>query len=307
MTSPIIISKEDGWVYYYSSETQLSPLKCGKWMYFFNDIAFVEQICSKAVEEQVVPECKHSDGNEGVACFYINVDDYDAHRRVITFFIENRLIRKTKSSKYYNIPFKLDSETHSGMYHAFGNFETEIKLNRFINLETGQWIMERESLNSIIPFELQRVSVVDNVPLDKSIFGAASAFDYINQAFPSYVRPQCTAIGSSLCFFRGSIPTTVLKNGLFYIVRFRASFHLKHACEPFIKSKKSLMYPINKPLETSDVFSHKDGKFYDRYIDLNGKIRKCFPEFTLTREDFELFNNSYDIAEKEIIDGCYFN
>lgn len=306
MSSSVNISKQGGWVFYYSSDIQLSSSKCGKWMYFFNDKAFVEQICSKAVNDNIVSECKHTDDKEGVACFYINVDDFDAHRRVITFFIENRLIKKTKTGRYYNISFKLDSETRRGEYSAFGTFTTEIKLERFINLQTGQWIMERESLNSIIPFEIKLLSVADGIPLDKSIFGVDNACDYIKRAFPSFVNPQYRITGSTVCFFHGRIPDEVLKNGLFYIVRFCAIFYLKQGCEPFIKCKTSLMYPINKPIETSDIYSHTDGKYYDRYIDFDGKVKKCFPEFSLTKDDFELFNNRYNVVKIKVIDGCFF-
>ena len=166
MDKSVVISKQRGWVYYCSSAVFLSASKCGKWMYFFNDKAFVEKICYQAVNEQIVSEAKHSDCDEGVACFYLNVDDLEAHKRVIEFFIKNQLIRKTKTGRYYNISFKLDSETHSGQYAAFGNFTTGIKLDRFIDLKTGQWIIDQETLYSIIPFEIQLYSLFDNIPLN---------------------------------------------------------------------------------------------------------------------------------------------
>ena len=127
-----------GWVFYLSGqEGLLDHHKCGKWMYFFGDRDFVEGICQKAIQEGIVYECKHSDADEGVSCFYLNGDDIENHKRVIRFFLDNDLIRKTKTGKLYNIGFKYDDQTRAGDY---GNdFKAEIKLERFIDLNTGDW------------------------------------------------------------------------------------------------------------------------------------------------------------------------
>lgn len=306
MNETVETCKQNGYIFYYSSKNELSDSKCGKWMYFFSDKAFAEQICYRAICEQVVSESKHSDSDNGVAIFYINVDDLYAHKRVIEFFIENRLIKKTKFGKYHNISFKLDSETHEGKYTERGNFSTEIKLERFIDLQTGQWIMSQETLNSIIPAEIKLYSLVHNYELDKETFGVDNAYQYIKKAFPAYIKPKNPTAESKVHFFTGKIPTAVLKSEAFFIVRFRAVFYLKRGFEPFIICKTSLMYPIGKPLETSDIKSYEDGKYYDRYIDFDGKVQNCFPEFTLTRDDYLLFNKNYDIPKIMVLDGCYF-
>lgn len=74
----------------------------------------------------------------GVACFYINGDDVDAHKRVISFFLKNRLIPKTKKGLYTNISFKYDNQTRASEYGT--DFEPKISLSKFINLETGEWL-----------------------------------------------------------------------------------------------------------------------------------------------------------------------
>lgn len=107
-------------------------------MYFFGDREFAERICKQAVESGVVAESKHSNASEGVCCFYLNFDDMEAHKRTIKYFIENGLIRKTKAGKLYNISFKLDRQTLDGQYGS--DFQSEIKLANFVNLETGEWI-----------------------------------------------------------------------------------------------------------------------------------------------------------------------
>lgn len=108
-------------------------------MYFFDDKEFVAKICEEAVEEGIVAESKHSDASEGVACFYLNCDDMAAHKKVLSFFIENNLIRRTKTGRLYNISFKLDNQTLAGEYGD--DFHSEIKLTKFINMDTDQWLV----------------------------------------------------------------------------------------------------------------------------------------------------------------------
>ena len=133
-----------GWCWYFTDKAKLlESHKCGKWMYFFDDQAFAMDICEKAIAENVCYECKCTDmertGNDsGVICFYLNGDDIEAHHRVIQFMMGNKLIKKTKTGKFYNISFKFDDQTRAGEYGA--DFEGKIKLEQFIDLYTGEWI-----------------------------------------------------------------------------------------------------------------------------------------------------------------------
>lgn len=135
-----------GWYWFLSgNEKLLDENKCGKWMHFFSDQDFAIGICEKAILEGVCYECKCSNMGErlcetGVICFYLNGDDVENHYRVIKFMIENGLIQKTKSGKLYNISFKFDSQTRAGQYGA--DFEGKIKLDSFVNLQTGEWLRD---------------------------------------------------------------------------------------------------------------------------------------------------------------------
>lgn len=122
------------YTYYFGEKDTLTNDKCGKWMYFPNDLTFAEKICSRAVEESIVEQAKH-DNNGGVCCFYLNIDDIAGHRRFIDFFLKNELIPKTKKGRYYNIPFKLDSQTRAGEYGK--SFHSKLTLSDIIDLETG--------------------------------------------------------------------------------------------------------------------------------------------------------------------------
>ncbi len=126
-----------GWIFYFTDEHEnLDEHKCGKWMYFFGDESYADEMCQKAVSNGVCAEAKHSDASEGVCCFYLNGDDIPAHKRVLQFFIDNNLIRKTKTGKLYNISFKFDDQTRAGEYG--GDFKGEIKLEQFVDLQTGE-------------------------------------------------------------------------------------------------------------------------------------------------------------------------
>ena len=73
-----------------------------------------------------------------IACFYLNGNDMAGHHRVIQFMLDNNLIPKTRTGRLYNMSFKFDDQTHAGEYGA--DFEGKIKLNQFVNLDTGEWI-----------------------------------------------------------------------------------------------------------------------------------------------------------------------
>lgn len=146
--------KQHGWVFYIGNDNELDSEKVGKWMYFFNDRKFAERICTEAVEQGIVVESKHSDNNEGVACFYLNCDDLEGHKKVISYFLVNDLIRRTKAGKLYNISFKRDEQTSLLEY---GNgFKSEIKLTKFIDLTTQKWIITEDEFESMMPPEVQR-------------------------------------------------------------------------------------------------------------------------------------------------------
>lgn len=133
-----------GWFFFLSGEEdKLDKDKCGKWMYFFDNQEYAKDICTKAIEEKVCYECKCTDmestgKSTGVLCFYLNCDDVANHKRVIDFMIKNDLIKKTKTGRYYNNSFKLDNQTRAGEYGA--DFEGTIKLEEFIDLNTGEWL-----------------------------------------------------------------------------------------------------------------------------------------------------------------------
>lgn len=49
------------------------------------------------------------------------------------------MFRTTKTGRFYNISFKFDKQTCAGQYGA--NFNGEIKLEQFVDLNNGKWII----------------------------------------------------------------------------------------------------------------------------------------------------------------------
>ena len=138
--------RKSGWFWFISGKEQLlDQEKCGKWMYFYDNQTFALELCQKAIDENVCYECKCTDmelagEKTGVICFYLNGDDIENHKQVIQFMIANNLIKKTKTGRLYNISFKFDNQTRAGEYGA--DFEGKIKLEQFVDLNTGEWIYE---------------------------------------------------------------------------------------------------------------------------------------------------------------------
>lgn len=135
------------WIFYIQGKPKFDSHKIGKWTYFFEDEDYdrVSELCRKAVEEGVVLEAKHNNINnnkgmydKSVSCFYLECDDIEGHKKVIRFFLDNDMIAKTKTGKLYNISFKLDRQTLAGEYGE--NYNGTIKLEQFLNLQTGEWL-----------------------------------------------------------------------------------------------------------------------------------------------------------------------
>lgn len=134
------IIKQRDWVFYMNinSQTYFDNDKVGKWILYFNDISWAKEVCMKAINEDIVYQAKHSDSETGIICFYLNIDDIDRQKKIISWFILNNYIKKTTKGRFTNISFKLDSQTLSDEYGK--NFTPKLNLSNFINLADGKFI-----------------------------------------------------------------------------------------------------------------------------------------------------------------------
>lgn len=136
----------DAWIFFTNENYKyLDTFKMGKWMVYFSESSrqYITEICENAVNKNIVPEAKIAI-NGDVACFYLNIDEIEYHRKCINFLLENNLIRKTKTGRYYNISFKKDMQTIRGEYGT--KFIPQLKLDDFINLDTGEWIFSDHTM-----------------------------------------------------------------------------------------------------------------------------------------------------------------
>ena len=143
---------QSGWRYFVGNDSELDNNKCGKWMYFFKGPEgkqHAEELCRQAVESGIVPEAKRADSeDEGVACFYLNCDDLATHKKIIKFFIDHGMIRRTKAGKLYDISFKLDRQTQTGLYGE--SFSPVIKLSDLMDLYSEEWLPEHEIYSKLV-------------------------------------------------------------------------------------------------------------------------------------------------------------
>lgn len=175
------------------------------------------------------------------------------------------------------------------------------------------------------------------IPIDEKIYGSATAGDYVhksyrggwcylargkenkvyhngttadvNSLYPSVMssesgsyypvgRPHfCT--GKVLDYMKTS-------NEFYFFVRVKTRFYLKKDKLPFIQIKNSLLYRGTEMLETSDVFDKSDGKYKSKIVDFDGQTKYATVTMTMTKSDYILFHEHYDVMDYEELDYCWF-
>lgn len=108
-------------------------------------------------------------------------------------------------------------------------------------------------------------------------------------------------------FWKGNyIPKEAKGKYTYFFIRIRTRFYIKKGKLPFIQVKNSLLYKPRVMLETSDVQSRKDGRYYKFLRDEDGNRIPTKVTMTMTCTDYKLFLEHYNVEEFEILDGCYF-
>lgn len=147
----------------------------------------------------------------------------------------------------------------------------------------------------------------------------------VNSLYPSVMHSEsrCYYPYGLPTFWKGNFPKNI-ENGLtadfndngeyigmryqhYYFVRIRTRFKIKKGYLPTIQVKRNYHYKPNEYQTTSDVWSNTLKKYCKFYKDDKGNTIPAKVELTLTRTDFELIKEHYDLYDTEILDGCYFN
>lgn len=178
---------------------------------------------------------------------------------------------------------------------------------------------------------------LDLIELDPNIYGATNADEYIrnsyrggwcylvkgasgkqykngttadvNSLYPSMMHSESGnlyPLGKPNFWTGNTIPRQALQENRYYFIRIKCRFYLKHGKLPFIQIKHNYKYKSTEMLETSDVYDKKTGKYYSQYYDSDGKLHDTVVELTLTKTDYILLREHYDLYDFEILDGCWF-
>ena len=175
------------------------------------------------------------------------------------------------------------------------------------------------------------------MPIDEELYKCKSAGDYIRQAYrggwcylvhgkenkikhngttadvnslyPSMMSSESGneyPIGKPIFWSGNFIPNEALKQHRFFFIRVKTRFYIKENKLPFIQLKKTLKYTPTEMLKSSDIYDPKTDKYYDHYIDTNGKLHDTRVVMTMTQIDYRLMCEHYELVDFEILDGCYF-
>ena len=143
------ITESDPWVYFTrppeDGEQPLDEHLTGKWMHFYHNPRFEDVLCREAIREKIVLSCKyakHFTAPQGVTCFYININDYASHKKLLLFMMKHHLFQ-TRAGTLQNSPFKMDVQTKLSQYGS--GFKRLLTLGDFFDLHSQQWIATEES------------------------------------------------------------------------------------------------------------------------------------------------------------------
>ena len=131
----------------------------------------------------------------------------------------------------------------------------------------------------------------------------------VNSLYPSMMHSMSGnryPVGKPMFWSGNFIPDRALQNNMYFFIRIRTKFYLKSGKLPFIQIKGNMLYKGTESLQSSDVFDKATGKYYDRYIDIDGNTCDTRVELTLTMTDYFLILEHYELVDFEILDGCYF-
>lgn len=175
---------------------------------------------------------------------------------------------------------------------------------------------------------------IGKIQLDKRMYGSENADEYVRNTYKGgwcYLDPEkaekvfyegwSADINSSYTsnmssqsgnrypvgnpmFGKGDLPEEYKGDHYYYFIRFKCRFHLKPGHVPTIQIKHNCYYPSNDWLKTSDVWI-EDG-WYGGIIE-DGEYIEFRPTMTMTKTDYELMMEHYDVTELEVFDWCVFH
>lgn len=130
----------------------------------------------------------------------------------------------------------------------------------------------------------------------------------VNSLYPSMMSSEsgnAYPVGKPYFWSGNFLHEKTKQDNTYYFVRFKCRFEIKNGYLPFIQIKNNPLYESTRMLRTSDFYDKKNDTYY-RYINIAGKKVECKVELTLTKTDFILFQEHYNVYDLEILDGVWF-
>ena len=130
----------------------------------------------------------------------------------------------------------------------------------------------------------------------------------VNSLYPSMMSSESMnvyPIGKPEFWIGPEIPEEGWIKNRYFFVRIRTRFYLKDGMLPTIQIKNNWLYRSTEWLTTSDI--QYQGQLYRSYVDLDGNEQEAIVTMTLTKPDFVLFLEHYEVEDFEILDGCIFH
>ena len=131
----------------------------------------------------------------------------------------------------------------------------------------------------------------------------------VNSLYPSMMSSESGnyyPVGLPNFWTGDYIPDQARADNRYFFVRVKTKFYIKKNMLPFIQIKGNYLYRGTECLMSSDVYDRKTDKYYDKYYDNNGNLCDTRVELTLTKTDYILFKEHYNLVDFEILDGCWF-
>lgn len=140
--------------------------------------------------------------------------------------------------------------------------------------------------------------------MSNKILGPGRTYD-VNSLYPYQMEAKPYPVGAPR-FGVGRLPDDIWADkSKYYYVRFKCSFRLRKGYLPTVQIKGSYLYRPNEWLKTSD-FLGKDGRYYEYLYKPDGTYVSNVVTLTMSKTDFELFRDHYEIDNYQSLDYCYF-